>query len=199
MTGANELPRVYGAKGGYVGTVGRSGAGPGEFVGAASLMPLPGDSMLIVDPYASRATVVGADLKPRRTMVYPRDIQPEFALEWPRSVVLEGWIPTGAQAGRQLHNASLAGREPQITQSFSPDSLRWRRQYDLPAAVRAVAGAAGFWSFNTYRYRFSRWSASGKMIADYERDAGWFPRKDRIIPLGNTETPPPPTFVRIIP
>lgn len=198
--GPNYLARVYSAKGAYVGTVGREGEGPGEFRGPAALMPLPGDSMLVVDPMLSRATVVSADLKPHRAMRYFRaDIWPEFALDWPRSVILEGWIPTGKQAGNQLHRVSLAGAEPQILNSFSTDLSPWLRRHDWPAVVRAVAEPSGFWTYNEYRYRFSRWSADGKMIADFERDAPWFPRKDKLNPSGNKDTPPASTLVRIIP
>jgi len=155
--------------------------------------------MLIVDVRSSRATVVGADLKPRRTMVYPRDVEPELALEWPRSVMLQGWIPTPEQAGLQLHRVSLAERDPKFLRSVSPDSSQWRSPFDWPSVVRAVAGRSGFWSYNLYRYRFTHWSADGNMIADFERDAPWFPRKDKVIPIGNTETPPVPNLVRVIP
>lgn len=199
LPGANEMPRVYSGTGAYVGTVGTKGAGPGEFLGPAALMPIPGDSMLIVDLFAARATVVGADLKPRRTMIFPRDVEPELAIAWPRSVMLQGWIATPQQAGLQLHRTSLAGREPTFLQSYSPDSGQWRRQFDWPAVVRAVPAQSGFWSYNTYRYRFTQWSTDGTMIADYEREAAWFPRKDRVIPIGNTKTPPAPSLVRVIP
>jgi len=199
LPGANEMPRVYSSKGDYIGSVGRKGGGPGEFLGPAALMPLPGDSMLIVDLFAARATVVGADLKPRRTMAFPRDIEPELAIAWPRSVMLQGWISTPQQAGLQLHRTSLAGQEPSFLQSFSPDSGQWRNQSDWSSVVRAVPARSGFWSYNTYRYRFTHWSTDGTMIADFEREATWFPRKDKVIPIGNTVTPPAPTLVRVIP
>jgi hypothetical protein len=199
LPGDGGPPRVYSTNGRYLTTVGRKGAGPGEFSSPSGLLPLPGDSMLVVDLALSRATVIGPNLKAHRTIVYPRGLHPEAVLSWPRSVILQGWMPTSDHAGFQLHHASLAGAEVKLFRSFTPDSAQWKYQWDFLSFVRAIPTKTGLWSFHRYVYRFTRWASPGVALVDYERAASWFPRVGRVNPLGNARTPPAPTTLRIIP
>ena len=56
--GSNEL-RVYDARGQHVTTLGRSGAGPGEFQTLRGLWLMPADTLLAVDARNARVTVYG--------------------------------------------------------------------------------------------------------------------------------------------
>ncbi|MGV3711117.1 MAG: hypothetical protein ACO1Q7_20005 [Gemmatimonas sp.] len=198
IPGWQEPPRVYSAKGEYLSTVGRKGEGPGEFTGAVNLTPLPGDSMLAVDQLSSRATVIGPDLKPHRFLMYPNGSRVDLVLRWPTSVVASGWVAARGQQGLPLHHVSLAARELKFLQPFSPDTAKWARQSDLWSWIQAAEGRGGFWSVNTYRYRFTQWSPERTVVADYERIADWFPPSDRRNAAGNPSTPPMPSLIRIL-
>jgi hypothetical protein len=69
--GTNEI-RFFGPDGRHVRTVGRTGAGPGEFVVISSVIRLPGDSLLVHDIRSRRLTIIGPDASVRREEVAPR-------------------------------------------------------------------------------------------------------------------------------
>jgi hypothetical protein len=199
IPGWQDPPRIYSAKGEYLATIGRKGEGPGEYMGASTIVPLPGDSMLIVDDLLWRATVLGPDNKPHRSLIVTPGSHIEFVLKWPASVMARGWVPSRTQQGFPLHHVSLAGREMKFLQSFSPDTAKWARQFDLWSRVQPFEERGGFWSVNTFRYRFTQWSPDRTMLADYERVAEWFPKSDRRTGAGGPEVPPMPQLIRVMP
>jgi hypothetical protein len=79
---ANEL-RIFGADGRHVRTVGRSGAGPGEYSSANGLLWLAEDSLIVVDQRGNRYSVL--------------DGNGEFVRSVPRGLGFFAWAFTGGQ------------------------------------------------------------------------------------------------------
>jgi hypothetical protein len=61
-----ELPQVFAPDGTWLLKAGAEGRGPGEFVGASRLVPLPGDSVLVED--ANGFHLFDGDLRYQRTL-----------------------------------------------------------------------------------------------------------------------------------
>ncbi len=59
-SGSAEV-RYFGPDGRHLLSSGGEGGGPGEFQRITSLIPLPGDSLAVVDPFGRRLTVLGPD------------------------------------------------------------------------------------------------------------------------------------------
>lgn len=67
VMGSSTLVHVLDGQGRLVGLVGRRGQGPGEFQSPAAVVPV-GDSMVVFDVANARATMVGLDLQPSRSV-----------------------------------------------------------------------------------------------------------------------------------
>src|SRR5687768_13863298 len=61
LTFASSMPLVFSASGQFLRETGRPGAGPNEFRSVTRVVPLPGDSILLLDPVVGRATVLTGD------------------------------------------------------------------------------------------------------------------------------------------
>jgi hypothetical protein len=57
------IPRIYDSTGKFVGLLGRSGRGPGEFAGLIKASHGPGDSILALDSWQNRASVFDREAK----------------------------------------------------------------------------------------------------------------------------------------
>ena len=62
LDGASLEVRAFDAKGAFLGATGQDGDGPGDFRHLTSLSPFLGDSLLVYDESAGRATILDADL-----------------------------------------------------------------------------------------------------------------------------------------
>jgi hypothetical protein len=169
-----EMPSVYDASGRFVATVGRRGSGPGEFQIPLDAAPVPGDSMLVLDG-AGRATVFDPELHAARTVAVTAGFFPVHVIDWPSSVVANGFVG-GAQAGTlPLHRLTFADRAAGVLASFGPandhtgpNAYAWVMQRISPAV------GDGFWSADWARYRLTHWTAIGKTILTLERKPSWF-------------------------
>lgn len=114
-----EPPMVFDSEGQYVTTVGRRGEGPQEFGLPIDVIPLPGDSVLVLDNRLKRASVVGPDLQIVRTIPVPLHVLISgTAASWPDNVILNGLLYDAARAGWPLHSISFETSPPEITASF---------------------------------------------------------------------------------
>lgn len=76
---ATQQVRRFDANGTAIGTVGRKGSGPGEFVGANGLLIVPDGTVWVHDPRESRVTVFDSTGSYRRQHVVPIG---DFTLRW---------------------------------------------------------------------------------------------------------------------
>ncbi len=91
--GANTtdpLPMRFAEDGSFLGQVGRTGQGPGEFLYASIGTVTPGDSTLVFDRRASRYTVVGEGL-PRTGRGTPFEVAGASIISWPDSILTTVW------------------------------------------------------------------------------------------------------------
>jgi hypothetical protein len=102
---SSEL-RFYDSNGKYIGSVGRRGAGPGEFRNIWNVMLTPGDSVLVHDAQNRRLTVV----TPGRT------IAREHSLTAFQSVDFSSGSMVGTLADGRVVIVQAASRQPPITQ-----------------------------------------------------------------------------------
>lgn len=125
--------------------IGREGQGPGEFAFPAGLIPLPGDTTLLVDPGQRRFLKIAPDGKPTGTVAFPDGLGGMLAVR-------------GAdRQGRIYVQGSPFGNGPGLRgddDGVIPDTvavLRWtpgRAGFDtlgrvkIPSIARAVSGGA---------------------------------------------------------
>ena len=76
-------PRLFDANGRFMRNVGRIGQGPGEFVFAFDAGQVAGDSILVIDAAARRATVFSPDLRPRRYVSLRTQLFSTTVVRWP--------------------------------------------------------------------------------------------------------------------
>jgi hypothetical protein len=94
----DELVAVADFASGSFTPIGRVGGGPEEYRLPASLIPVPGDSVLLIDEGNNRLVLIGPDLRIKRTMARQTPELPDAL--WPRGVdpsgrhyaLVPGWI-----------------------------------------------------------------------------------------------------------
>jgi hypothetical protein len=111
--------------------IGRVGRGPHEFRLPAQLVPLPGDSTLLVDVGNARLAVIGPDLAIHRTLPAQRPGTP-YAV-----------TPRGADAaGRLYFGIPPWSQGPDAPPGDSVDIVRWDPRTDSVEPLGRVQGAA---------------------------------------------------------
>lgn len=193
----NEPPLVFDSTGKFRAIVGRRGQGPGEFMRPIDALAIAGDSVLIVDGALARATVVGPDLVPSRTLRLVEPLRPLMLLHWPNDIIANGTVGLPNVIGWPLHRVSFATNEAALRASFGPDSGEVRPQ-DGPQLQQVLAPSpnGGFWSADVLRYRATLWSEAGDKLLTLERRPAWFSGMSRFW-IGNPSTPPPPAISAI--
>jgi hypothetical protein len=195
----NELPLVFDSLGRFLANVGSRGRGPGELLGAVEIADVPGDSVLIVDPSNSRATLFDARLKAGRTIVLPHPTFSSFVvIQWPDTVITTGEIPTASASGWPLHIVSFAGSAARVTHSFGPESgeaLPYRFGRLRQHLAKSVNGR--FWSIDETRYRLTHRAASGEPLRQFIRQPTWFAGPVEY-GIGTPTIPPPPATSGVI-
>jgi hypothetical protein len=190
---SDPLPKVFDASGRFLGVVGRLGSGPGEFRSPMAAVPVPGDSIVVLDGVGARATVFTSELRPARSITLPASFFPVVVLSWPSHLVANGFVASADAVGWPLHDLSLAGEVAEVLASFGPDSGA-RRPGQFPRLLQKVSPSVGgsFWSADWSRYRLTHWTAPGQKAKTLERHAPWFPRTDRPAGVGSPDKPPDP-------
>lgn len=189
-----ELPAVYDGAGRFMRSVGRKGAGPGEFQSAQLAMPA-GDSVVILDPMARRATIVDATLTPRRYVTLPAQIVNPVVVAWPGDVVGVSILDQRAQAAPPFHRFSFVDADARVVRSLG---MLPAAPGSMPASTSshflAATADGGFWAAWTYGYNLYNWSGQGTLLRTLQRRPSWFPSEapSRI----GSATRPPDAFVR---
>lgn len=168
----------YDAKGRYVGTLGRTGEGPGEYESVRSATLARGDSVAIFG--YGRLTIISATTGRGRTTRSPGAIQ-AFRLRM---------LPSGDALIQHYAGAPgpfvVVAPDGTVRKSFGPPAgqvtLPGNRQmpdYDAQQYLIATAPSGGFWAASiNYRYGLQRWSTSGAVLQTIRRVPSWWPTHD---------------------
>ncbi|MCC6318779.1 MAG: hypothetical protein IT361_13945 [Gemmatimonadaceae bacterium] len=188
----DEPPLMFDSAGRLLGRVGRKGAGPGEFVRPRDMVPVGGDSVLVLDAGAARFSLWSADLKPGRTIAVEGFPTPLLVEDWPAAILGSGSVGSPSGAGWPLHRLDLSGQVAEWKSSFGPDDGAVRPgEYWRLAQVLAPARGGGFWAADEAQYRVGRWDWPSRRVFFLRRTPDWFPGTARRA-LGTPRTAPSP-------
>ena len=188
-----SAPRLFDSTGSFLRTIGRRGAGPGEYSNPIDAVELPGDSMLIVDDHAVRATVLDPKLEPIRQVVLPGSgqLRPGAIPEWPTALIVNVWETDWRRPVGPIRRLTLAGPRAAIAESFGAEGRPLSPDEDPEGYVVARAGPDRLWSTQSALYRLSLWSMRGQKLTTLERRAPWFPPPPTS-GMGSPTMPPSP-------
>ena len=191
-----ELPLVFSPQGRFIAAVGRIGSGPGELQQVIDAVPVPGDSVLLLDNGLERATLVMPDLRIGRSIRVPGVSFQGTVLQWPTAVAVSARMHTPAQIGWPMHILSLTGGG-YVVRSFGANGgeLRPGDPQQLNHVLWST-GAGELWSAAVWEYTLIKWDRVGRPLATVTRRPEWFARPSRP-GIGTASTPPPPTIAGI--
>jgi hypothetical protein len=182
--------QIFDQSGRHIRTVGREGAGPGEFRGIAAA-DVHADSLFVFDNGNVRLSVFTPDLTLARTerlhgaMTYRGVVLSDGA------VVINAVVPTSEGVGFPLH-LLRDGAAPVSFGSVDGGALVSPSPVPLMRAVAATRDG-GVWATPRTRYEVDRWNAQGEWMGRLVRRAGWFtPYTNRTV--GGNEPPEPFLF-----
>lgn len=162
---------VFDAGGTFVTTIGREGAGPGEFLSIGVVEHAEGDTIHVFDSGSLRRSVLSPSYEFVRSN--PLDIQPinQAVMLADQSVVLASSV-----AGQPLH---LLDRSGEHIRSFGSATGGYDARVPF-AGERVIASAGGDSVWATYRNRYTLelWSSDEghtSPIRVLERRVPWFP------------------------
>ncbi len=192
--GGGELV-VYDSTGGVARTIGRAGAGPGEF-GSRNLrvMALDGDSLVVLDYTNLRAVKLDPAGRVAASVSLAAPYQAHAVLAG-GDLVIHGRPRTadGIQLFRILsfdgERASFGSPDPGLSES------------GIDQWTVDVARPDGFWASSIWEYELYRWSGSGQLMHTLVRDADWFPPDPDLsrpaFQAIHVETPAPPILLHV--
>lgn len=190
------VPTVYSPRGQFLRAAGRSGYGPSEFQSVIDVVPLPGDSLLVLDE-AQRATVLTPELEAARHIRIPTPIANAAVLRWPASVMGYSMHAGGLRGGPTLHEFSFSGPDVIVRKSFGPEWSPTDRSSRRGVPQSLSTGAMGVWAAWEQSYRLDLWNAPGSHALRVERVSEWF-AADGSGFMGTRETPPAPTLTAAV-
>lgn len=199
LVSATAQPMVFDSGGRFVQRVGRMGGGPGELRSPRRAVAI-GDSVAIYDQ-AGRVVVFGPDLEASRTIRVPDpQIRGLVPLVWPDTAVADGLGRGPDLVGRPLHLMDFSGTTARALGSFDGGGgthLSGASPRRLERRLAVAEGDAGLWAIDrVLRYRVVRWTGAGDLVAEFVRDADWFPEGGSGL-AGGPEAPPSPRIVGI--
>ncbi len=172
---ASEM-RVYDLEGRYVRTVGREGAGPGEYRFIRAMRVGPADSLYVFDALNSRITVLSpfpAFQLARTAPLQARLTENGALLLGGDRVVVNGSAP--AIPDWQLHLIDLQG---QFLRSFAtPSTARGPAETTYSLASGAPDR---FWAASYKAYRITQWSTAGSKLVELSGSPPWWQGPQRL-------------------
>ena len=189
----SEFPALvakFSRTGAFETSLSRQGQGPGEIGGAAGIVGLPGDSILILDALSTRALVIGPDGTVHRELTLPSSFESPTVLRWPSHVVMTGRV-RGA-AGRRVHLLDLSTNAPVLRASFwEPVDPRAGGGDVNTLPVLAAGRRDDVWTGDPLEYRIAQWSPDGIAQREFRRQPTWFATRSAAWRGSPTEPPPP--------
>lgn len=199
MVFEDSPPMVFDRTGRFLHTIGKMGRGPGEFVSPAAVLALPGDSVLIIDPEASRASIVGPTFQIGRTLNLPSaQIWDAELFNWPGNVVISGLVQTPDQIGWPLHLLTMEAETALATKAFGGNGGVLRRG-EGPSLRQQISipRSGAVWMVDLLRYRLTQWNDRGVLTRSLERRPEWFATPTQWYNIGTPTEPPPPKIAAI--
>ncbi|MEX2610211.1 MAG: hypothetical protein WEA24_09720 [Gemmatimonadota bacterium] len=189
------LPAVYDQQGRFVTSLGRVGGGPGEFRYPSIPIPLPDDSVLVLDIGQRRATVLDPYYQFVRQISLPGAFVSASVRHWPDSVLVSGILPSPERFGWPLHLVSLASDEAAIRKSAGPDD----RGAFVSTDRVGVTGQPDttFWTHHS-PYRLYEWDSALEVVRSFTREPDWWITGDPNLPLGLPRERPPSSYVAAV-
>lgn len=181
-TGDPGTIALFGPDGIYRNTLGRQGAGPGEFR-RPSLFPGPADSVIIFDSGNGRITLLTPDGGLGRSF-------PFSALRLRRILPMSGgrllvaaFVPDAGMSAGVLH---VVGSEGEVLRSFGPE---FERSKSAPTIALSRQNGRIF-ALPLNRYRIDEWTVDGEQRRTLERNAEWFEPWTAYVPPGHDDSTP---------
>lgn len=164
---------VFAGDGTFNRTIGRAGAGPGEYGWASELVWAPGDSLHVIDVVLRRWTTLAPDFQVARIRPIPGDFLWDAVFLEGHGLVANLYVPTTGQASFPLHALDNLGA---IARSFgaAKDGIVRR---DLPSTTRRKLARGpnnGVWSARISEYSVSLWDTRGRQVKELRRGVPWF-------------------------
>ena len=187
-------PLVFDHSGRFLREIGTVGAGPAEFRGPYHAFVIPGDSLVVLDQANQRATVVGPNLTPARTITLSGWFMTAVSVTWPDAVLISGKVPSSMAASQPVHIVSFAEGQTRAVTSFGAsadeplDGNPWS-----PFRHLIPAGEKSTWVVHPYHYRLRRLSNDGTVAEVLDRTAAWFKGYPEFS-MGSPTIPPPTTI-----
>lgn len=184
ITGGGML-LVYGGDGRVTRTIGRAGAGPGEFGRRTSLLIISGDTIHVVDDGNGRIQTLTGEGEFIRSVPLSAYIT-SFALLANGDFIVHPWISPRSPVGQPLLQLIPHDGGP------ARELLPWSGEDRVSEKVWMVSGASGsgFWEAGASRYEITARDGSGAQVKVLKRDVEWFP--PGTVEQSPEFAPPPP-------
>jgi hypothetical protein len=183
--------KFYSQDGAWIRTLGRQGAGPGEFGQAWSIQVTEEDGLRIFDAGLGRIAGFGPDLKPTGTT--PVRVSATSLAFLPSGQAIVGARLHGpSQVGLPLHLLDSLGS---VVRSFGADPPI--REWGNPSKVRrtlAPSRAGGVWSGERTRYAIEHWTAAGERTHGFFAEVPWFRPHEGFGRRDSSNTPNPTIY-----
>lgn len=183
---------VYAPDGSLRRTIGRNGAGPGEFGPDRRFTVGPGDTLTVIDETNARVefiTALGEHLRsfplPGRTGQFSR--LPDGSILLHRK---PSGLP-GPDAPPLFHRYDAQGVE------LGTFGLSTFEPAELDHWLVTAGHASGFWTGSLWRYEIYRRTAIDSPVLTVRRDVEWFPPDGAYRDDMHVRTPPPPNLIAV--
>jgi len=163
----------------------------------STVISLPGDSVLLLDPGIGNALLFDPFLRYVRSIAFDIPATSGVVINWPSRVVMNGNIPTPDAAGFPLHEISFASNRAAVVRSFASEEatlLVGGGNNMSPDLSEDPLG--GFWTADVSRFRLTKWTSATKPVESIERLSEWF-TPTAIATLGGPNTPPTSRVVAV--
>jgi len=171
----HQLPLVFDANGRFLQSIGRLGDGPNEYRKVVRILVGRGDTLYVVDQWASRITVLSPELRLLRSM---------SVREYDNAVLLtDGVILATSDLSTSLRfdRVSPEGQQLQhYTEAGAPCVTQERCWSRLTRALSS-APDGGFWAAPRFhRYELERRSRSGNLLRVLRPASPWYASYDTL-------------------
>lgn len=162
-----STPYLADRNGAVIKQIGRDGAGPGEYRRPVHTAELA-DGFLVFDHDLKRMSSLSREFVFRSSANLPiGQIHTSPIVFRDGRFLISATIPTRESAGEPLH---LVGPDGRLIRSFGSSSGT------DPSLARTVhiARDSTIWVAYRRQYRLERWDTAGRLLAQYQRNPGWF-------------------------
>jgi hypothetical protein len=162
---------VYDRSGRFVSTIGRAGAGPGEYRVISEVKMMRGDTLLVSDIAAARITLIDAEHRVAASFNTISGVRGVLPLR-DGTFVVHANTGTRDKAGMSLHRINRAG---DVMNSFGESAEPYDARQVAPN-VRIIAQGAGgtIWSARQNRYLIEEWTSDGALRRVLSANPPWF-------------------------